>query len=134
GTAEAEEPVAPLDADARGRAAVAHAPHDEPVVGFGDPDANQAPGEDVGLRGGEGRRHELDVVLVAFAPARDDELRAFRVVLAALLELVARVEVPAVDADDDVAAREPGARGGAARVDAGHDHAAARAELPRGLR
>src|SRR5436853_41875 len=67
------------------------------------------------------------------APARDDELRALGVVLDALLELVARVEVPAVDTGDDVAAGEPGARGGAARVDGRHDHAAARAEVLREL-
>jgi len=127
-------PVPPLHADARRRAAGAHAAHEQAVLGARGRDAEELPGELVGARGGEGAGGQADLLVAAVAPERQRDPVALGVVVDALLELLSRGHLAAVHLDERVAARDAGGLGGALGIELGRHHAAADAEVLRQLR
>src|SRR3989442_356847 len=102
--AETEEPVPTLHADARRRAAGAHAAHDQAVLGARGRDAEELPGELVGACGLEGGGGQADLLVAAVAPERQRDPVALGVVLDALLELLSPGHPPPVPLGDPVAA------------------------------
>src|SRR5262249_16430083 len=128
--AQPDDAVAALDADAGRGAAGAHTLHGQAVVVLRDLEAEPAPREVVGAGRGERRRTQPHLVLLTVvAAAREADAPALGMVLAALLELLARADVAAVDLGDRIAGGDPRARRRAVRLDLRHHHAVARAEV-----
>src|SRR3989449_11550447 len=92
--AETEEPVPTLHADARRRAAGAHAAHDQAVLGARGRDAEELPGELVGACGGGGRGGQPALPVAAVAPRRPRDPGAPGAALAARLTRLSRSHLP----------------------------------------
>src|SRR5262245_54926533 len=97
---QAEEAVPRLHADAGGGTPGSHATDLQDVALLRDGEAEEAPGEVVGMGGGEGREPHLVVLLATVAPQRERRTLALAVGVDALVELLARMDVVPVDADD----------------------------------